>query len=196
MHVVEKWILESDMKTWRNRIWNELLLSWWFRLLLSRPGVFFFLFLGGGGIHNTSFSSHKWSRIKAETIQSDRMLKNVRLWGAKLDIVFFRQRSCRILISHTADCNGPKLRKTLMFLGQAGTFLSFQARRSSATRSSTSDLTATGNGTPCLRLWSLCWPSVTMVTLCLSYLAHLVLCSLPNSTNISHMTSLLLALHN
>ena len=28
-----------------------------------------------------------------------------------------------------------------MFLGQAGTFLSFQARRSSATRSSTSDLT-------------------------------------------------------
>ena len=28
-----------------------------------------------------------------------------------------------------------------MFLGQAGTFLSFQARRSSAMRSSTSDLT-------------------------------------------------------
>ena len=31
-----------------------------------------------------------------------------------------------------------------MFLGQAGMFLSFQARRSSATRSSTSDLTVDG----------------------------------------------------
>ena len=33
-----------------------------------------------------------------------------------------------------------------MFLGQAGTFLSFQARRSSAKRSSTSDLTVGGSG--------------------------------------------------
>ena len=42
---------------------------------------------------------------------------------------------------YSAECDGPKLYKTLMFMGQAGMFLSFQARRSSATRSSTSDLT-------------------------------------------------------
>ena len=46
-----------------------------------------------------------------------------------------------VLITYSAECNGPKFHKTLMFLGQAGMFLSFQARRSSATRSSTSDLT-------------------------------------------------------
>ena len=38
-----------------------------------------------------------------------------------------------------------------MFLGQAGTFLSFQARRSSATRSSTSDLTVMSFGFPLQR---------------------------------------------
>ena len=42
---------------------------------------------------------------------------------------------------YSAECDGPKFYKTLMFLGQAGMFLSFQARRSSAKRSSTSDLT-------------------------------------------------------
>ena len=47
----------------------------------------------------------------------------------------------RSYIVHCAESNGPKFYKTLMFLGQAGMFLSFQARRSSATRSSTSDLT-------------------------------------------------------
>ena len=62
-------------------------------------------------------------------------------WGARLDVLIFRLRSYFVLISYTTEFNGPKIRKTLMFLGQAGTFLSFQARRSSATRSSTSDLT-------------------------------------------------------
>ena len=62
-------------------------------------------------------------------------------WGARLDVLIFRLRSYCVVISYTTDFNGPKIRKTLMFLGQAGTFLSFQARRSSATRSSTSDLT-------------------------------------------------------
>ena len=60
--------------------------------------------------------------------------------GARLDVLIFRLRSYCVLISYTADFNGPKIRKTMMFLGQAGTFLSFQARRSSATRSSASDL--------------------------------------------------------
>ena len=60
--------------------------------------------------------------------------------GARLDVLIFRLRSYCVLI-YTADFNGPKIRRTLMFLGQAGTFLSFQARRSSATHSSTSDLT-------------------------------------------------------
>ena len=42
---------------------------------------------------------------------------------------------------YSAECDGPKFYKTLMFFGQTGMFLSFQAGRSSATRSSTSDLT-------------------------------------------------------
>ena len=62
-------------------------------------------------------------------------------WGARLDVLIFRLRSYHVLISYSAESNGPKFFKTLMFLGQAGMFLSFQARRSSATRSSTSDLT-------------------------------------------------------
>ena len=50
---------------------------------------------------------------------------------------------------------------------------------------------ATVQAASCLRLLH-----YLTLSLCLSYLAHLVLCSLPNSINISHMTSLLLALHN
>ena len=61
--------------------------------------------------------------------------------GARLDVLIFRLRSYHILISYSAACSGRKFHTTLMFLGQAGTFLSFQARRSSATHSSTSDLT-------------------------------------------------------
>ena len=64
-----------------------------------------------------------------------------RFWGSRLDVLIFRLRSYHVLISYSAECIGPKFHKTLMFLGQAGTFLSFQARRSSAKRSSTSDLT-------------------------------------------------------
>ena len=64
-----------------------------------------------------------------------------RFWGARLDVLTFRLRSYHVLISYSAECSGPKFHKRLMFLGQAGTFLSFQARRSSAKRSSTSDLT-------------------------------------------------------
>ena len=62
-------------------------------------------------------------------------------WGARLDVLIFRLRSYHVLISYSAECNGPKFYKTLTFLGQAGMFLSFQARCSSAMRSSTSDLT-------------------------------------------------------
>ena len=65
-------------------------------------------------------------------------------WGARLDVLIFRLRSYHVLISYSAESNGPKFYKTLMFLGQAGMFLSFQARRPSATRSSTSDLTVVG----------------------------------------------------
>ena len=50
---------------------------------------------------------------------------------------------------------------------------------------------ATVQAASCLRLLH-----YLTLSLCLSYLAHLVLCSLPNSINISHMISLLLALHN
>ena len=64
-----------------------------------------------------------------------------RFWGARLDVLIFRLRSYHVLMSYSAECNGPKFYKTLKFLGQAGMFLSFQAGRSSATRSSTSDLT-------------------------------------------------------
>ena len=65
------------------------------------------------------------------------MPKNARFEGPGLT---FLSPGC-VLISYSAECNAQKLYKTLMFLGQAGTFLSFQARRSSAMRSSTSDLT-------------------------------------------------------
>ena len=64
-----------------------------------------------------------------------------RFWAARLDVLTFRLRSYHVLISYSAECSGQKFYKTLMFLGQAGTFLSFQARRSSAKRSSTYDLT-------------------------------------------------------
>ena len=50
---------------------------------------------------------------------------------------------------------------------------------------------ATVQTASCLRLFH-----YLTLSLCLSYLAHLVLYSLPNSANISHMTSLLLAVHN
>ena len=75
-----------------------------------------------------------------------------RSWGARLDVLSFRLRSYHVLISYSAECNGPKFYKTLMFLVQAGMFLSFQARRSSATRSSTSDLTVHEND------WSVRYP--------------------------------------
>ena len=45
------------------------------------------------------------------------------------------------LTTYVAEGNWPKFQKHMMFLVQAGTFLCFQARRSSATRSSASDLT-------------------------------------------------------
>ena len=61
--------------------------------------------------------------------------------GARQNVLIYRLRSYHVLISYSAECSGPKFQQTLMFLGQAGTFLSFQARRSSAMRSSTSDLT-------------------------------------------------------
>ena len=64
-----------------------------------------------------------------------------RFWGSRLDVLIFKLRSYHVLISYSAECSGPRFYKKLMFLGQAWTFLSFQARRSSATRSSTSDLT-------------------------------------------------------
>ena len=48
--------------------------------------------------------------------------------GARLDVLIFRLRSYHVLISYSAECNGPKFYKTMMFLGQAGMFLSFQAR--------------------------------------------------------------------
>ena len=58
--------------------------------------------------------------------------------------------------NYSAESNGPKFYKTLMFLGQAGMFLSFQARRSSATRSSTSDLTVFSFGR--------CWGTFGVLT--------------------------------
>ena len=59
-----------------------------------------------------------------------------RFSGARLDVLIVKLRSCHVPISYSAECSGPKFHKTLMFLGQAGTFLSFEARRSSAKRSS------------------------------------------------------------
>ena len=73
------------------------------------------------------------------TVRSDAEERT--FWGARVDVLIFRLRSYHVLIMYSAECDGPKFYKTLMFLGQARMFLSFQARRSSATRSSPSDLT-------------------------------------------------------
>ena len=85
--------------------------------------------------------SAEWSYcwILCTTVRSG--AEERRFWGAWLDVLIFRLRSYHVLISYSAECIGPKFHKTLMFLDQAGMFLSFQARRSSAKRSSTSDLT-------------------------------------------------------
>ena len=53
------------------------------------------------------------------------------------------------LTMYIAEGNRPKSQKHMMFLVQAGTFLCFQAGRSSATRSSASDLTVCLSGHPC-----------------------------------------------
>ena len=84
------------------------------------------------------FTKLTW-RVCKYTVRSG--AEERRFWRARLDVLIFRLHSYHVLISYSAECIGPKFHKTLMFLGQAGTFLSFQARRSSAKRSSTSDLT-------------------------------------------------------
>ena len=71
-------------------------------------------------------------------VQLDRVPKDARFEGARLDVLISRLRSYHVLISYSAECNGPTFYRTLMFLGQAGMFLPFQARCSSATHSSTS----------------------------------------------------------
>ena len=58
-----------------------------------------------------------------------------------MDVLILRLRSYHVLLSYIEDCNGPKFHKTLTSLGHAGTFLPFQAGRSLAMRSSTSNLT-------------------------------------------------------
>ena len=80
-----------------------------------------------------------WILTELDTVRSGAEERT--FWGARLDVLIFRLRFYHVLITYSAECNGPKFYRTLMFLGQAGMFLSFQARRSSATRSSTSDLT-------------------------------------------------------
>ena len=84
-------------------------------------------------------SSHVPDLHGPNTVRSDAEERTFS--GARLGVLIFRLRSYRVLIFSTADFNGHNIRETLMFLGQAGMFLSFQDRRSSATRSSTSDLT-------------------------------------------------------
>ena len=62
--------------------------------------------------------------------------------GARLDVLIFRLRSYHVLNHvHCRRYNRQKSEKHMTFLVQAGTFLCFQAGRSSATRSSASDLT-------------------------------------------------------
>ena len=78
-------------------------------------------------------------------------------WGARLDVLIFRLRSYHVLISYSEEWNGPKFYKTLKFLGQAGMFLSFQARCSSATRSSTSDLTVADRKHCAVCRWGFGW---------------------------------------
>ena len=59
---------------------------------------------------------------------------------ARLDVFIFRLRSYHVLNHYIAEGNRQKSEKYMTFLVQAGTFLCFQAGRSSATCSSASDL--------------------------------------------------------
>ena len=69
--------------------------------------------------------------------------------GCRRTLVFKGQVGCSYFqaaflprsTTYIAESNRPKSQKHMMFLVQAGTFLCFQAGRSSATRSSASDLT-------------------------------------------------------
>ena len=123
---------------WLYRVWSrngqegcsdmlhDVITQWLYRVW-SRNGQ-------EGVLTNYMTSSRKWSAVRSGAEER-------RFWGARLDFLIFRLRSYHVLILYSAECSGPKFHKTLMFLGQAGTFLSFQARCSSAKRSSTSDLT-------------------------------------------------------
>ena len=90
-------------------------------------------------LQSPTAQEYRTSEFNCTTVRSGAEERT--FWGARLDVLIFRLRSYHVLIMYSAECDGPKFYKTLMFLGQAGMFLSFQARRSSAMRSSTSDLT-------------------------------------------------------
>ena len=60
---------------------------------------------------------------------------------ARLDVLNFSLFLTTFLTTYIADVNQSKSHKNMTFLVQAGMFLSFQAGRSSETRSSASDLT-------------------------------------------------------
>ena len=63
------------------------------------------------------------------------------LWVSRQEVLSFRLRAYHVQSPYTANCNGPTFFKKMMFLrGHAGTFLSFQAERSSGMWSSTSNV--------------------------------------------------------
>ena len=101
---------------------------WWPTLTSQRFSTFFCSYC--------CILSVLWCWVTVRSDAEERMF-----WGARLDVLIFRLRSYHVLRMYSTECDGPKFYKTLMFLGQAAMFLSFQARHSSATHSSTSDLT-------------------------------------------------------
>ena len=115
---------------------KELLFYWSIHCILSTNMLVLIFYWCIHCIECTStlFSLYFWCTVRSGAEERT-------FWGARLDVLIFRLRSYHVIISCSAECTGPKFHKTLMFLGQAGMFLSVQARRSSATRSSTSDLT-------------------------------------------------------
>ena len=85
-----------------------------------------------------------WKAITTCTVRSGAEERTFS--GFRLDVLIFRLRSSHVLniylvTRYIADVKRPKSHKNITFLVQAVTFLYFQAGRSSASRSSASDLT-------------------------------------------------------
>ena len=84
--------------------------------------------------YNTS--QYSWCAVRSDAKERTSWRTSCRLY-----VHIFRLCSYHVLMTYSADFNGPKYHKNRTFSGRTGTLLCFQARHSSTNCSSTSDLT-------------------------------------------------------